>query len=481
MRLRLTERSYHYLIDDSNLSKLLASPVYKLDIAEEDGKQYLQYEDDPQTVSFLLDISRILYSNLSDEKNVWVDASSEYCINDIEAIREILIPFENRTFHSYPLFRYRLSNTIKKNKIVTIDQLKQLDKDPFSSILPLGGSDYKVLFWNSKRKNNEDNKMSFDHPQLIVNNRHISEDFDVNGGTVSFENCIIEGNITVSGADYLSLSQCIILGKVWITATKEVHLNFSNIEQVLMYNCRLEVLKIEYCKIYRMVFHSSSVDNLFFIKNRFIEPYIAAVDFPEGTRLDMEQFAANSISHKTVRKIEKTERPSIPHRDEFFLTYAFDLPDRTVTSADISFEMADIILKYGDLDKDHNTYANMMYEKAYNTNTGWRRFLVVVTGAFYKPLRWGFYLIISTLLFTLLYTCIPSIKFTYILSGDRVSLDIWTALYYSTCQIIGTNPTMYTPTGVTQILTTVQSLANTLFIVNMAGSFVRKYFRGDLI
>ena len=146
----------------------------------------------------------------------------------------------------------------------------------------------------------------------------------------------------------------------------------------------------------------------------------------------------------------------------------------------ISYDMADIFLKYGDLNSNHDLYANLIYELAYNSNHGWRKILVAVTGAFYKPVIWGLYLLLNTLLFALLYAFVPGLYFTNTLTQSKETINIWVSLYYSICQIIGTNPTIYAPTGITQIFTTIQTLANTAFLANLAVSFVKKYFRDDL-
>ena len=61
----------------------------------DDTFYYIEYEDDTRTVSFLLEIAEQLYTNLPDEKNVWVDNQSEYNLNDPNSLRIILLPFEN--------------------------------------------------------------------------------------------------------------------------------------------------------------------------------------------------------------------------------------------------------------------------------------------------------------------------------------------------------------------------------------------------
>ena len=480
MNLRLTYKSYDYLLKKIDFDYFLTGPIYKLKKNNDDTFYYIEYEDDTRTVSFLLEIAEQLYTNLPDEKNVWVDNQSEYNLNDPDALRIILLPFENTSTLEYPLSGNRLSKTIKDNGIDTLEKAKSLSKNEVFSILPFGGSDLVLLPFQIGYEGQTDDTITFDHTTLAINNRHISMNFEFTGGTISFENCIIEGGITVSNADSLVLSQCIILGKVWITGTDRVYLNYSNIEQVLMYNCGLERLNIEYSKIYRFVFHSSSIERISLFKNLFIEPYIASVHFPQGTKLDMNQFVAKNINHKTIERIKKNKSLSIKDKDSFFLTYTFDQPDKPVPPEYISYDMADIFLKYGDLNSNHDLYANLIYELAYNSNHGWRKILVAVTGAFYKPVIWGLYLLLNTLLFALLYSFVPGLYFTNTLTQSKETINIWVSLYYSICQIIGTNPTIYAPTGITQIFTTIQTLANTAFLANLAVSFVKKYFRNDL-
>ena len=478
MKLRITEKSLKYLQDKRNLSSFINNPIMKIQLSIYRDYNDLEFEDDSQTVRFLIFIiANTLFEKLPDENNTWVAGINEYKLNDVEAIREILIPFECIPSLDYPLSTYRLNETIKDRGIKNLDQAIALDKDAFSSVLPLGGTDFELILQIYDPEDNKSQIIELDHPNLDIHNRHIPKDFRITGGSISFENCIIEGDLSVSNADSIVLSQCIVLGEVRITGTEKVSLNFSNIEQLLMYNCDRNQLVIEFSKIYRFQVHSSEIAKIVLYKNKFVEPYLANVKLPKATKIDMDQFVIRNINHRIIKRISKTKKPQIKDRNKFFLTYAIEQPLKAATPDDIAFDMAEILLKHGAISKDHDLYANMMYEKVYLSNHGWRKLLVAFTGAFYKPLRWVLYLGINTLLFALLYTYCPALSFINTFTAVKANMGIWTAVYFSICQIIGANPTNYSPTGLTQLFVALQAITNTVIVANFAGSFVRKYYR----
>lgn len=81
---------------------------------------------------------------------------------------------------------------------------------------------------------------------------------------------------------------------------------------------------------------------------------------------------------------------------------------------------------------------------------------------------------------TTLYLFIPELYFTNTVQGGDSAIDIGAAIYFSMGQIIGSNPTIYIPVGITEILATIQSLLNTVFLANMAASLVKKYLHDDI-
>ena len=346
MKLRITEKSLKYLQDEKDISQFISLSESKIKVSTYKDYNDLEFEKDARTVELLIFyIAKGLFEKLPDENNNWVVGVNEYKLNDVEAIRKLLIPFECMPSLDYPLSGYRLNKIIKDRGIKNLDQVIALDKDAFSSVLPFGGTDFELILHICNPEDKKSQTIELDHPNLDIYNRHIPKDFRITGGSISFENCIIEGDLSVSNADCIVLSQCIILGEVRITGTEKVSLNFSNIEQLLMYNCYRNQLVIEFSKIYRFQVHSSEIARIELYKNKFVEPYLANVKLPKDTVIDMDQFVIRNINHKIIKRISKTKKPQIKDRNKFFLTYTIEQPCKAVTPNDIAFDMAEIFIK----------------------------------------------------------------------------------------------------------------------------------------
>ena len=119
----------------------------------------------------------------------------------------------------------------------------------------------------------------------------------------------------------------------------------------------------------------------------------------------------------------------------------------------------------------------MKYKRTLYSNMGWRRAFVFLTGAFYIPSRWILFIVLNMVIFTAHFVWVPSIQFVNVITGSTERLNFWTAVYYSICQIIGSNPAHLSPIGNTQIYTTIQSILNTVFITNFFASLIRKFMR----
>lgn len=475
MELKITPKTYKYMVDKFDLQFLIR--INKIEIKYNDKCYTVIFQFSEKTVSHDLMIISRIYKNLPTEKNVWIFQGDIYPIESVTVLRFILLDYEKKPL--YPLARYRLSIIINENKISNLDELRAISTKPFVWIIPLEGIDFYSYF-NKPITEYMGNLIKEEYPNFAIRNRYINKNFILTKGKITFENCIIEGNIKITCADSVTFSQCIIIGNVEITGTSYVSFSFSNIKQVLIYNSIFETFSITDCKIYRFSFHSSKINYIILMGNKFIEPYLAGLILPDNFKFDVSQFNIKNVSHKIINKISNSQEPTIKNENEFYLSFAFDeLKLPSVTNDDITFDMATLFLTYGDLSSNHRLYSNMKYEKAYCTNSGLRKWAVFLTGAFHKPSRWILYILVNTALFIMIYHFIPGLYFKDTVRKIDTVINIETAIYFSVCQIIGSNPTLYIPVGKTELLATIQSLLNTVFLANMAASLVKKYFHDD--
>lgn len=478
MELKITSKTFEYITNDSYWQFLIEFNEFnKIKIEHRYECHYLIFQFSKNTVSQDLILISDIYKNLPTEKNVWIYCGETFPIESVIILRSILLNYEKDEL--YPLARHRLRNIIKENNICSLRELRELPKRPFAWILSLEGIDFDSYF-NKSFTEYTGNLIEEEYPNFSIRNRYINKDFNLIKGKITFENCIIEGNIEITCADSVTFSQCIIIGNVQITATSYVCFSFSNIKQVCIYNSVFKTFDISDCKIFRFILHSSKFDFITLYRNRFIETYLAKLNLPDNFKFDVSQFDIKNVNHKIIKKISNSQGPQIKRENEFYLSYSCDEPQLSITEDNITFDMANLFLTHGDLFNNHRLYANMKYEKAYCSNSGLRKWGIFLTGAFYKPSRWILYILINTIIFTILYLFIPELYFTNTVQGGDSAINIGAAIYFSMGQIIGSNPTIYIPVGITEILATIQSLLNTVFLANMAASLVKKYLHDDI-
>lgn len=475
MELKITSKTFEYITNDSYWQFLIRNDKIKIEYKY--TWHYLIFQFSKNTVSRDLILISYIYENLPTEKNVWIHYGETFPIESIEILRSILLNYEKDEL--YPLARHRLRDILKQNNICNLRELRELPTKPFAWILPLDGIDFNSYF-NNQFTEYTGNLIKEENPNFFIRNRYINKDFNLVKGKIAFENCIIEGNIEITCADLVTFSQCIIFGNVQITATSYVCFSFSNIKEVLIYNSVFETFDITYCKIFRFILHSSKINSITLTRNRFIEPYLAALILPDNFKFDVSQFDIKNVNHKIINKISNSQEPKIKCENEFYLSFSYDEPQLSKTDDNITFDMANLFLTHGNLFNSHRLYANMKYEKAYCSNSGLRKWGIFLTGAFYKPSRWVLYILINTIIFTILYLIIPELYFINTIQGSDSAINIRTAIFFSVCQIIDSNPTSYIPVGITEILATIQSLLNTVFLANMAASLVKKYLHDDI-
>ncbi len=472
----ITENTYSFLLN-YNLSMHLIH-ISKIKIRGKDREYIMTFELNADNVDYIYQLILLIYDNKPDENNRWIFAEKEYLISDETFIRDFLYDFEGTD--NYPLRRNILSDVIQNEKINNVQQVRELAQKPFTGLLFFNQFDiFRLLGVLSNGEFSQCIKT--EHQNVLISNRYITNAFEISKGNVCFRNCILDGDIVISGDSDVHFSQCIITGKITCFGVSRVYLSSVNVKQFFLYNSCLDLLHFEYSKIYRFIFHSSTVKRFELHSNKFIESYISNLDLPDSKiKIDMSQFNIKNINERTIKKINKDSQIKIKNEDAFYLTFLFRNQVNPILSKDIALDMIDIILTYGNLDKEHHLYSDMKYKKALYSNMKWSRAFVRLTGAFYIPSRWIIYLALSTVLFTVLYISIPMIQFINISTSMIERLDFWTALYYSLCQIIGSNPTNFSPIGIAQILTTIQSIVNTVFVANFFASLIKKFMRDEI-
>lgn len=473
-KIAITENTYRFL--KNNNFFLFLEQIKSLK-CEKNGTEYtVFFKLGTDNVNDIYRLVSLIYKEKPNENNRWIFNGKEQLLSDEEAIRFFLLAFEGTD--DYPLSRDILSDIIRDDKIHSMQELRNLMYKPFSGILAFNQLD--MLNTMNVQSKAVPKYIKIEHVDICIKNRYIASDLELHKGKINFSNCILEGNIIINSAAEVHFHQCIITGKVECSDISYAYFSSSNAKQLMIYNSNLDILRIEHCKVYRLVIHSCSLDKIFVCHNKFVEPYIANLNIQNtNIRIDMSQFIAKNINKRIITRISKNKPISIKKENDFYLTFMFRNPVATITPNEISYDMVNTILSYGDLDKTHNLYSDMKYKKSLYSNTKWRRLFVYLTGAFYIPSRWILYLVLSTVVFTVLYAAFPAIQFANIITNNIEQLDLWTALYYSTFQIIGSNPTVFTPIGTSQICTAIQSLLNTVLITNLFASIIKKYIRDE--
>ena len=469
----VTESTHSFIMEDSFSSFLIEEG--NVSCCKKDTEYILSFDLNTDNIDTIYDLIQHIYKNKPHDNNRWICKKSEATLTDSTAIKYFLYRFEGT--HCNPLQRDILSNIIRNSDIRCLQQVRELAQKPFSGILPFDGFDMFRLFGKSLSEQ-PPKCIRSEHKDIYITNRYIPYGFEIAKGTVNFQNCIIDGDILLSSCSDVHFSQCIITGKVTCFDASKFYMSSVNMKQLILYNSQIDRLYFEFCQIYRFAFHTSTVEHFFFDSNKIIEPYLANLALPDKrVKMDMSQFVVKNISKKQVERTNGDIPVRIKNENNFYLSFLYREPVKPVAPKDIALDMVDVFLSQGNLEKNHQLYSELKYKKALYSNTGWRRYFVFFTGAYYKPSRWILYLVMTTVIFTALYTRIPAIQFINATTSSIENMDFWTALYYSLCQIIGSNPTSFNAFGIAQIFTTLQSLLNTAFIANLFASLIKKFLR----
>lgn len=472
-KIAITENTYHFL--EHNSFYLFVAEMEELECKKNDKEFIISFEENENNIEDIYDIISLIYRENPDENNRWIVNGEEAKISDEQILKLLLCRFEKSD--RYPLNRYILSDIIKQNKIQSIKELGKLTQQPFSGVFAL--DQFDIDMWRMGGQIENLKYIEIEDRDVCIKNRYIAADLKFEKGKIDICNCIIEGNVEIGSSAKIQFSQCIIMGKMTCTNVSAAYFSSVNVKQLMLYNSDLDVLRIEYCKIYRFIFHSCSLNKQSWFLNEFVEPYIAKIDEIKG-KIDMSQFDAKNINRRMIKQINAEMPVKIKNVEDFYLTFMCKKRQASVPPDEITLDMVNIVLKHGDLKENHNLYSNMKYKKVLYSNNGWRRLFVILTGGFYIPSRWIMYLLMSTVCFAAIYSSFPIVQFLNTITQKMERLDLWTSVYYSVLRIINADATVYTPVGVSQICTTIQSLLNTMFIANFFAAVIRKYMRDEI-
>lgn len=436
--------------------------------------QFLEYIE--SEVCHFYFILNMIYNTAPQEPNVIYVNERRIKLNDTQSIKWIFFALKKCNFEKFTsthlLYRIveKYANIIKKN-----DDLNKLGDIPFSGIFRI---DYLDLFLELNMpiypSDNLPDNITVEYTTVTVSNRIIQSDFKFcKCSSVSFSNCIFEKNVAFLDCEKLIFWNCIFMEEVECVDISSIEILETNIKFLSILNSSNLDLRLNFSKIYRFEFSFCHIEKIFITNSKINEIYFAQLHMPKN-KFDISQFVEKNIKLKTINK----EKNKIKCPDDFLISFQLHQPQKTVSKSDITLDTINTLLNSGEFGTNKNELANLKYKKLLYSNKGIKRLFIFITGGFLKPIRWIYYLVAITSIFTGIY-CMPFSKFVLESSPKEIiKMDFWTALHYSILQIIGTNNN-YIPVGCSKIWTTIQLLLCTIIIANFFTSFIKKYMNDN--
>lgn len=470
-------------ISYSNLSSEDKSALYTLlDVSSINFEEIEDYycldlvRTESNIVSIYLAI-KLLYSLFPEEPDSAFVAGADYKIADPILAKVLCLPFENMNIQEIKA-QYNLSKIVRTQKIKSFNQIHKLATIPYSGILYY---DYFDWFFGLNGKFQEELPESIScsgidvgKDDIYIVNRVVKPQFKLSRcKKVCFENCVIEGNIEIINCDSVVFWNCICTGKILCAGIKRIEITEANCNYLLVYNSSPIIIDIHLCKIRRLELHSCNISEISFYLNKIYEPYLPNLSLP-SCKIDMSQFIKRNISKK---KISKNTDSHISEKN-FYFSFQIESPIEVPSSNQLAVETIDNLLKHGDFKYDYVFMGDLKYKKMLYSNNGLKKLFVLLTGGFYKPWIWIWYLLCSTVLFSFLYS-LPNVSFIQTTTNAIYNLDLLNAAHYSILQIIGANSTGYSPIGLAIVFSAIQSLLNTAFIGSFFTTVVKKYMDSE--
>lgn len=428
--------------------------------------------DDGFLLCSFYDELNIIYEKNMDAQDMIMIGKKSYKIMDRELHKIIEHSMRECSFNNRDI----LSRMIKNNNIQSLDEVEKLCRTPFSGIMPFDSMDMFTLFHDFEYigKGVEPIKelpKEFEsyNVEVSICNRYIDEGISFkfkNNKEVIFENCVINGDISLLSVEKVKFWNCIILKNINCFECSKIEVSECNIHSLEIYNSNVEKLNISYNNLYYFTLCNSCIKNLRFYNNRIINPLLYDVHLPNKI-IDMRQFNMSSFYEKCIGE---------KFRDKFYLKFRlYEQEKKTSHKREKVLKTIDTLLEYGELNNDLHTLQKLKYKKMLYSNTGLSRIFVIITGGFYKPWIWLMYLLFSILLFSIMYS-LPICDFVVTLQDASevvINLNFKEAFQYSILQIWETNIFTYKPIGISQLLTVIQLAINTMLIANYFATLIK--------
>lgn len=468
----ITSATYSFLKENKKFKYLLEYEQIKCH--KEEGVITVHVEENIDNIGIMYYLLKEIYEFSPNENNIFLYNNEYLKLNDNKVERILFHDFERIAPSPFPILR----DIIKEFKITSIQEAIDLKQRPFSGLLPLDQFDYFKFFSISPFEKTPE-YIKTEGADVYITNRYIDKNFEVSKANVVIKNCIIDGDIKIKYAERVSFYHCIIMGKIECIDVQKAYFTSVNVSQLEILDSSLNSIDFQNCKIFRFILWDNTIKHLKMFNNMFFEPYLVNLNLQEcESKIDISQFDNKKLNFRTIQRIIEDTPTNIEDSNKFYLTFQVDENVKCTESIKDNFvNQVELFLTKGNLGNDNHLYGYLKYQKALYSNSGLKRFLIWLTGALYIPSRWIIFIILNTVIFTMLYCTIPGLKFITINNDTLQNIDFWTSIYYSICQIIGANPTNYNPYGITQIFTTIQTLLNTFYIANLLASITRKHTR----
>lgn len=462
----------NYLNDNPNL-KVAKERDYLVigDVAESETEFLLLY-------NLLRTIDRIC----PNEENKWRYGERDFSLKDWRFFEFMISNLarqcekEGRNLFS----EWRLNEIVKDNGIESLPQLKRKSNESFIGVYPYDGHDFiSARYAKYKAENEQNDTLVYEYKNVVLYNKYIEKNIKIKNGNrfdVTFINCVITGDIVISSATKVEFVNCIFTGECDIADTPIVYCGSVNSRNIHIKNVTMTKMQIHYSKIYRFVCTNLYIEDCEIKGNEFQEYCFENVKIEGGRKFDISQFDINAISEKTVKQINRKRSVDNKLDDQYYLTFLWDTATFGVNPSEIVTETINTLLENGIVEQRSVLRSNLLYKKKLSSSRGIKRFLIYITGAFRVPSRWVIYLLVSVLLFAMLYFMIPNVTFQNNITFERERLSLLSAMLYSTGQLIGANVTNYTPIGVANLISTINVALNTMLVANLAASITKKYF-----
>lgn len=308
------------------------------------------------------------------------------------------------------------------------------------------------------------------HMGLTIYNRYINKQIILKRcKDITFVNCIIDKGILISSSENICFVGCIVREKTVIDdyISSNFEILESIIETIVIFNAKFEKFKLQENKIFRLTIMNSTASQCewnsikidFFSGENFIIPC---------KEIDLNHINLKNISIKAYSKL------CPKNIDSFFLKfYENDCKKRKSSKEEACLSTIDFLLSHSFSENDREAIALLKYRKNLYNLTGIKKVYAFLTGGFYKPLRFVFYVLILNIIMCFMFT-IPINEFE---CNAKIfnSLSIVDSIKYCLSLLLDINDFKYNADGITQVLAIAYKFLNVVFATSFFTSLLKKY------